>query len=325
MQKKVPIPAIISLDTIESVLPEIAVFNAISQGFQAYSKGEAVIPPVGEMLFQQPPGEVHIKYGYLKSAPYYVVKIASGFYQNPALGLPSSQGLNLLFDKQNGLLVAILLDEGRLTDIRTAVAGALASKALASTQVRRLGIVGAGIQARLQTAYHQHFFSLEEVIVWNRDMAKAEQLVLELQAKGQAARCTDSLSVLCERCQLIVTTTPATSPLIQADWVQAGTHITAVGADTSAKAELDPKLMEKADVLVVDSLAQSKSRGEIYQAAEAGFVDRDTVLELGQVLAAPALGRKNEQQITIADLTGVAVQDLMISQAIFDHIKLSNL
>lgn len=325
MPKKVPAPTIISLATIEAILPEIPIFKAISLGFQAYSKGEAVIPPVGEMLFQQPPGEVHIKYGYLKSAPYYVVKIAAGFYQNPALGLPSSQGLNLLFDKQNGTLVAILLDEGRLTDIRTAVAGALASRALASKQVRRLGIVGAGIQARLQTAYHQHFFSLEEVIIWNRDRAKAEQLVLELQAKGQAARGTDSLSVLCESCQLIVTTTPATSPLIQADWVQAGTHITAVGADTSAKVELDPKLMEKAAVLVVDSLAQSESRGEVYQATKAGLVNRETILELGQILTAPELGRKNEQQITIADLTGVAVQDLMISQAIFDHIKQSNL
>ncbi len=325
MQKKVPIPAIISLNTIESVLPEIAVFNAISLGFQAFSKGEAVIPPVGEMLFQQPPGEVHIKYGYLKSAPYYVVKIAAGFYQNPSLGLPSSQGLNLLFDKQNGTLLAILLDEGRLTDIRTAVAGALASQALASKAVRRLGIVGAGIQARLQTAYHQQFFSLEEVIIWNRDIAKAKQLALELQAKGQAARWTDSLALLCERCQLIVTTTPSVSPLIQADWVQPGTHITAIGADTSAKAELAPQLVGNADVLVVDSIAQSESRGEIYQAVQAGFVQRDRVLELGQILAAPELGRTDEKQITIADLTGVAVQDLMISQAIFEHINSSNL
>ena len=169
------------------LLPQIDVFDTISRGFIAYSKGEAIIPPVGELLFEQPPGEVHIKYGYIKTAPYYVIKVASGFYHNPSIGLPSSQGLNLLFDKTNGQLVAILLDEGHLTDVRTAVAGAIASRALAPGRIRSMGILGAGIQAELQWEYHRRILDFEQVLIWNRHPGKAKQLALSLQQKGAKA------------------------------------------------------------------------------------------------------------------------------------------
>ncbi len=122
----------------------------IEAAFVAYSAGRAVVPPVGELLLPDVQADVHIKYGYIAGEPYYVIKIASGFYQNPEKGLPSSNGLMLVFRRATGELAAILLDEGLLTDLRTGAAGAVAAKHLAPKTVRRIGIVGSGTQARHQ-------------------------------------------------------------------------------------------------------------------------------------------------------------------------------
>lgn len=314
-------PQIISLDTIKSQLATINVFDAVKDGFTSYSNNEAVIPPVGELVFDSPPGDVHIKYGYIKSQPYYVVKIASGFYNNPELGIPSSQGMNLLFDKQNGLLRAILLDEGYLTDVRTAVAGALASQLLANKDTKTIGIVGAGIQARYQIEYHKQVFPDARFMIWNRDPKKAQMIVEEFVNDDIRIQTQLQLKLLCESSQVIVTTTPSSNFLISKEWVTAGTHITAIGSDTAHKIELDPELLGRAEVIVVDSLAQSESRGEVYRSVEANAISRAHVLEFGKVLKTPALGRSAYDDISIADLTGVAVQDLMISQAVFDSLN----
>ena len=118
---------------------------------------------------------------------------------------------------------------------------------------------------------------------------------------------------------LIITTTPSREPLLNADWVQPGTHITAVGSDTADKQELDSKILSKARV-VADSLAQSESRGEIFRAVEAGDIDRASVVELGNVMGGRSQGRMAEDEITIADLTGVAVQDLAIATAVLKNV-----
>ena len=125
---------IFSLDQIKSVLNFGDIIHSIAEGFVLYSERNVVVPSVGHLRFEDPPADVHIKYGYIKGDDFYVIKIASGFYQNPALGLPSSNGLMLVFDRRNGELVSVLLDDGYLTDLRTAVAGAIAAKYLAPRQ-----------------------------------------------------------------------------------------------------------------------------------------------------------------------------------------------
>ena len=311
-------PQILDLQTIKTRLESIDVFEHIKNGFVAFSKGEAVIPPVGELVFEKPPGDVHIKYGYLKSQPYFVVKIASGFYENPILGLPSSQGLNLLFDKSTGMLKAILLDEGHLTDVRTAVAGALASRALANPDSKLIGIVGAGVQARYQMQYHAQLFPNAHFVIWNRKIERAKTLAQGINQLEINAKAEQSLESLCSKCSIIVTTTSASVFLIRSEWVQKGTHITAIGSDTNHKIELDPLILQGANILSVDSKDQSMSRGEVFRARNLGLLTNKKILELGDILAQPTTVRLNANQITVADLTGVAVQDLMISQAVFE-------
>ena len=184
----------ITLDEIRCALQPLDLVPLIARGFAAYSAGESVVPPVGELLLDK--GEVHIKYGYIKRQNYYVIKIASGFYDNPSVGLPSSNGIMLLFAQQTGELVSILLDEGHLTDVRTAVAGAVAAKHLAPKQVERIGIVGTGIQARLQLQHLAGVTPCHDVLVWGRGQAQLERYVADMAAHGFRIETTMDLSLI---------------------------------------------------------------------------------------------------------------------------------
>ena len=139
--------------------------NYIESAFIHYSAGNAEVPPVGTLHFESPPGDVHIKYGYIRGEDHYVIKIASGFYENPQMGLSSSNGLNLVFSQRTGLLEVILLDEGFLTDFRTALAGAISAKYLAPGNIENIGIVGTGIQARLQLSCLKYVTDCRQAIV----------------------------------------------------------------------------------------------------------------------------------------------------------------
>jgi ornithine cyclodeaminase len=309
---------IIPLEQIKEILPSLDLIPAIEEGFIAYSANQSVVPPVGELILDK--GEVHIKYGYIKQDNYYVIKVASGFYDNPKLGLPSSNGLMLLFSQETGELVSILLDEGYLTDVRTAIAGAIAAKHIASDNVERIGIVGTGIQARLQLQYLSRVISCKQVLVWGRGESQLEQYRKDMEPHGFTIETTVNTADIMKTCNLIVTTTPSTTPLLQATDLQAGTHITAVGSDTPKKQELDSVILKKADCVVADSISQCLVRGEIYQALQAGHITQDSLIELGNVIAGKAPGRTSEHQITVADLTGVAVQDIKTATAVYNAL-----
>lgn len=307
-------------DEILEALKTVDVLPTVATGFIAYSAGEAVVPPVGELLFERPPGDVHIKYGYLRGGRTYVVKIASGFYENPARGLPSSNGMMLVFDRATGVPVAVLLDEGALTDIRTAAAGAIAARALARPDVARIGIVGTGIQARLQLRYLAQVTACRDVVVWGRSADRAAAYRDEMSREGFVVEVAPDVASLAAQADLIVTTTPATAPLLLASHVRPGTHITAVGADTPGKQELESALVAKADVVVADAIRQCVERGECAHAVGSGALDASRIIELGAVLAGTVKGRTSRDQITLADLTGVAVQDVQIATAVSDAL-----
>lgn len=309
---------ILELEEIRRVLPSIDLMSAIEAGFVAYSRGQAVVPPVGELLFPDPPGDVHIKSGYLKGDEYFVVKIASGFYRNPELGLPSSNGLMLLFSQQTGALLAVLLDEGYLTDVRTAVAGAVAAKYLAPRRIDRIGILGTGTQARMQLRYLLPITDCRRVLVWGRHKGKLDRYRADMEAVGFSIETTSDAGEVAGGCNLIVTATVSTSPLLWEPQIRSGTHITAVGADAAYKQELDPTLLRSADILVADSLSQCCERGEIAHAVRAGLIESARPVEMGHVIAGSRPGRTSDGQITIADLTGVAVQDIQIAKAVFE-------
>jgi len=306
---------IIKLEQIKQILRSINLISEIEEGFAAYSQKKAVVPPVGELLLDK--GEVHIKYGYIKEDKYYVIKIASGFYQNTKLGLSTGNGLMLLFAQETGEIVNILLDEGYLTDVRTAVAGAVAAKFLAPKDVHRIGIVGTGIQARLQLKHLRDVTDCRDVLVSGRGDKQLVQYKHEMEPLGFDIELTQNPNQIMATCNLIVTTTPSSEPLLFAKDLKKGTHITAVGSDVSYKQELDSTILEKADIVVADSISQCLERGEIFKAISSNHIFEENLIELGNVILGDELGRTSEEQITIADLTGVAVQDMMIAKAVY--------
>lgn len=313
-------PTVLDLQQIKTIVKNLDIISAMKEGFIAYSNGNAVVPPVGELIFEDPPGDVHIKYGYIKKEAFYVIKIASGFYENPKLGIASGQGLMLLFKQQTGELVSVLLDEGHLTDIRTAAAGALAVQYFAPQKLSAVGIIGTGMQAKLQLLHLQKNKPCRVVWLWGRNRAHAERLKADLGTSFEV-HIANNCAEVAQHANVILTCTPAETPHLYAADIQPGTLIVAVGSDTQHKQELDSKILQKADLVIADSIPQSKSRGEIYQAVKAGAINETNVTELGYALQNPKLQGTNEQQITVVDLTGVAVQDIKIAEAVYQHSK----
>ena len=313
---------IYNLAQIKDVLKSLQPIQEIEEGFVAYSQGKAVIPPVGEMVLKEPPGDVHIKYGYLLDDDYYVIKIASGFFESPTSSRYTSDGLILLFKKGTGELACALLDECHLTNVRTAAAGAVSAKYLAPKNIECIGVIGAGTQGRMQLEYLAPVIDCKEAMVWGMNQNELDEYIKDMEPLGYHVRTTLSTEDIAAHCNFIVTATPSKSPLLSADKVRKGTHITAMGSDTQEKIELDPKILQEADIVVADSISQCLLRGEIHQALKAGVLEKDRIVELGDLIVRPDLRRISEEQITIADLTGVAVQDIQIAKAVYHALEI---
>lgn len=306
---------------IEAVLPGIDVVAAMERAFRVYSAGGAVVPPVGELLFRDPPGDAHIKYGYVTGDDVFVIKVATGFYDNPKRGLPPNSGLVLVFDAATGLPRAVLLDEGHLTNVRTAAAGAVAARHLARDRIGTIGVLGGGLQARLQAVHLQAVTPCRRVALWARRPDAADACAADLEQAGFAVETVATPAEVAARADLIVTATAATAPLLDAAMLRPGTHVTAMGSDTEDKRELAADVLARAGRVVADSLAQCRLRGEIHHALAEGAIDESAVVELGAVIAGTAPGRRSDAEITVADLTGVAVQDIEIAKAVLAGLE----
>ena len=308
---------ILNRAAIENLIEGVDLSSLIVKGFIAYSKGKVVVPPIGELTFKDPPGDVHIKYGYIKGDRYYVIKIASGFWENDKYGIPNGQGMMLLFNQKTGQPEALLHDEAILTDIRTAVAGQICASSMAN-EINCIGVIGTGVQARLQVEYLQSITQCRDIVVWGRNSDKVRKYKKDMEGKGFIVTIKSTVKDVCKVCNLILTTTASKDPIIFKEDLQPGTHITAVGADAVGKRELGDGVINLANTVAADSLVQCIERGEISYALSKNEIKKDQICELGHILSGKSVGRKNINHITIADLTGVAVQDVQIATAVFE-------
>ncbi len=315
---------IFTLKQIKGVLEQIDITSSIEEGFVAYSQGKVVVPPVGEMVFENPPADVHIKYGYIKGDDYFAIKIASGFYENFKINLPTSDGLILLFSQRDGTLVSILLDECYLTDVRTAVAGQVVAKYMAPSKIDCIGVFGTGVQGKMQVEYLKSVVDCTDIMVCGRTQNNFDSYKRHMEKFGYTVQTTLNPIEVTEKCRLIITATPSKTPLIDVKQIKPGTHITAMGSDTHLKQELDSRILQRADRVVADSIEQCMSRGEISKALQAGLIKKENIIELGDVIAGRRSGRTSDEQITVADLTGVAVQDIQIAKAVHEALLQSN-
>ena len=250
----------------------------------------------------------------------YVIKIASGFYQNKLLGLSNGQGMMVVFDQKNGTPIGLLHDEGYLTDVRTAVAGAICAKYLAPKNIQAIGIIGTGVQARMQLEYLKSVTDCRNAIVWGRSKSALNQYRTNMADSGFIIETTMALDQVTDNCNLIVTCTASEKPLIIKDQIKGKIHITAMGSDTPNKQELDSNVLSKADLIIADSRSQCEVRGEIHHAIKNKIVSMDSIVELGEIINGDRQGRTTGSKLTVADLTGVAVQDIQISKAVLHNL-----
>lgn len=295
----------------------------VENAFRSLATLPVAMPPILRLDIPEHHGEVDVKTAYVPGIDGFAIKISPGFFGNPKIGLPSVNGMMVLLSSTTGLVEALLLDNGYLTDVRTAAAGAVAAKHLARVDASVAAIIGAGAQAKLQLEALKLVRPIEEARIWARDPVKARATAADLREKlGILVRAEPDLDKATAGADVIVTTTPAESPVLLLGHVGAGQHVTAMGSDAKHKNEIAPALVAMADLYVADSARQTRRLGELHHAIDAGLVRHDApVVELGQIVAAQLGGRRNPDDITIADLTGTGVQDTAIATLARDRAR----
>jgi ectoine utilization protein EutC len=298
----------------KTVKLDLTVIDTVEQAFAALASGEVVMPPILSMEIPQANGEVDVKTAYIPGFDGFAIKVSPGFFDNPKIGLPSLNGLMILFSAKTGLVEALFLDNGYLTDIRTAAAGAVAARHMAPETVETAGVIGTGVQARLQIEATHLVRPFRKVLVWGRDLVNAERCAADISASlGIEARAEADPAHLVAESQLVVTTTPSREPVLKTEWLHPGLHIIAMGSDQSGKNELDPEILARANAYVCDRVSQCEKLGELRSAIEAGLWTKGTPAELGQVISGAATGRTSASDITVCDLTGTGAQDTAIA------------
>jgi len=236
----------------------------IENAFIQLSNGNTTMPPILRLDIKEYHGEADVKTAYIKGLDSFAIKVASGFFNNPSIGLPTSSGLMILLDSKTGLLKAVLLDKGYLTDIRTAIAGSIASKYLSNENSTTVAIIGTGMQARLQLSSLCLVRNITHVNIWGRDESKIDKYIEDMKnfRDFKLVKCSSAESAVKES-EIIITTTPSNSPLILNQWLQSGQHITAMGSDAEHKNELDPEIILSCNCYVPDNLDQTRILGEL--------------------------------------------------------------
>lgn len=288
--------------------------SCVEEAFRALATRAVAMPPILRLDIPDHRGEVDVKTAYVPGLDGFAIKISPGFFDNPKLGLPSLNGLMILLSAHTGLVEALLLDNGYLTQVRTAAAGAVAARYLARPESRTVAVLGAGEQARLQLEALTLVRPVENARIWARDGAKAARVAAELSRRLHLpVEAVQSAEAACRDADIILTTTPASTPILMAGWLAPGQHVTAMGSDAEHKNEIDPAVFARA-TYIADSLAQTSRLGELAAALRAGTAKAgQPFAELGQVVAGRASGRKSAGDITLCDLTGMGVQDTAIA------------
>lgn len=299
---------------------ELALLSA-ERAFAAVARGQALVPPPVALDIPRVRGEVHVKGGHVQRSSTFAFKVATGFYGNADAGLPTGAGIVLVFDARTGFPLAVLADNGYLTDLRTAAAGALAVRLLAPDRPLVTAVLGSGVQARLQLRLMRQVRPLAEVRVWSPKpesrAAYAEEMSETLGVEViPLAHPEDAV----DGADLVVTATPSREPLVSADMLRPGVTVVALGSDGPEKRELTAGVLSAADKVVTDLTEQCARLGELHHAIEAGAMSADDVhAELGQVLIGARAGREGEETI-VCDLTGMGAQDAAIAEVALEAL-----
>jgi len=303
-------------DLRKCVQLDTEVISVVEKGFSHLWEGNAEVPPIIGIDVPESNGDLDIKTAHIHGLDSFAVKIASGFYDNPKVGLPVASGMMVLISTRTGFPQAVLLDNGYLTQVRTGAAGAIAAKYLAPDKVETVGMIGAGTQGRFQMMGLSVVKKFDRLMVYDLDADGVDKYIEEMTpVLGVEIISAKDEETLVRESDLVVTATPSHKPHIKAEWLHPGMHITTVGSDSPSKQELEAKAFDRVDIVACDLKSQSFVRGELHHAIESGVISpEDEIFELGELISDQKFVRNSPQELSICDLTGVGVQDTMIAR-----------
>ena len=301
---------ILTLDQIRERIDDLAVIDCMREAVIAQARGECDTPMPMHLTIsplEKPGGEVHMKSSYRRGGKYFALKMATTFR---GVG----NGMMMLASAETGEPVALLQDAGHLTDVRTAAAAAMTARELGRAD-RTIGILGSGIQARLTARFHAHVLPLETVWLWGRTPERVTECAEEIRRVVKDVRIAASPAEVAAAARLLVTCTASRAPVLFARDLQVGTHLSAVGADSVGKQELDPEILRGAHVLLVDSVAQCEKLGELQHAPDQAV----RAVEIGEFCEQHTGAGLHTRPGTnsAADFTGLGVEDLYIAEMVF--------
>lgn len=306
----------LSEDDVKSILNMDDTIAAVERAFMDHGLGKTQMPPKLYLYFPKYDGDLRTMPAYLEGIDSAGVKIVNVHPKNPGKGLPTVMALLVLNSPETGAPIAVM-GATHLTSMRTGAAGAIAAKLLARPESKIVGMVGAGAQARTQLLALSRVFKIEKVIVSNRSIDSSKEFVRDVRAFLECDyHPTIDRREACD-CDILITTTPVRSPVVKDAWVKPGTHINAIGADAKGKQELESALTKRAKV-VVDDLSQAVHSGEVNVPISEGVLKAEEIYaQIGEIVAGRKPGRTSDDEITIFDSTGLAIQDVSTGTAVY--------
>ena len=306
---------ILDKKTVQSMLNMSEAIASVEKAFQDWTEGKGTMPSKSYLVLEQ--GDFRAMPAALPGAA--GVKWVNVHPNNPTLGLPTVMAVLIYNDPETGYPLAVM-DATDITAFRTGAAGAIASKYMARPDSHTIGLIGAGRQAYTQVMAHAELFDLQMVKIFDVVPAAAERLAKSLpKFKTQISRIEEAAAS-----DIVCTVTPARAPVLKKAHVRPGTHINAIGADAEGKEELEPDVLKGARV-VVDDLKQASKSGEINVPIAKGLYSAAEVYStLGEIIAGYKPGRKDINEVTIFDSTGVAIEDIAIAKLIYARAKQGN-
>ena len=295
------------------------VIGTVEEAYKAFNSDQVDQPDYMSIHLPSPRGEIDFKLGYNKGNEMISMKASSGgFPNNPTEhGVPSGMGTILLFDARTCALICVM-DGSLITGLRTGAAGAVSVKALARKNAKKITSIGTGNQARMQIRAINEIMKIEEIHAWDHTAESTAKFKADIEREFDIpVVIANSKQEAVEQADILITTTRGKGSVVEAGWVKPGTHIVAIGTDAKGKQEFDPEIFRNAKA-VVDSILQCTEKGEIQHALRENILTKDGIhAEIGEVLLGKKPGRESDEEITIFDSTGMAIQDNTTSTKIY--------
>ncbi|AEA46948.1 alanine dehydrogenase [Archaeoglobus veneficus] len=303
---------ILTEEDVKAILTMADTMRAVEHAFEMHGRNEIQMPPKVYLTFEK--GDLRAMPAFLGG--YAGLKWVNSHPENPEKGLPTVMAVLILNDPETGFPLAIM-DATHITNMRTGAAGGIAAKYLARKDSKVFGFVGCGRQAYTQLDALLEVFSVEKVLAYDISSSHAEKFVSHCTELGIDAKAVD-IREACN-CDVLTTTTPSRKPVVKDEWIKEGTHINAIGADAPGKQELESSLLKRAKV-VVDDMEQATHGGEVNVPISEGVIKpEDIYATLGEVIVGVKPGRESDEEITIFDSTGLAIQDISTASVVYEN------